>query len=304
LIAKHIDEFYQNANRLSRGRLDILKNALTTFSNTRGSHSAASLAYYAIFSLFPLMLAFIVVGSYFLDSQQVYLSVTRFVQGIFPVSRNLINENVQEVINARGAVGLISLATLFWSASSVFINLAYDINLAWPEASRRNYLQTRLVGLGMIGGLSTLLVLSIVLSWITTLIPFLNMDTASSQNPGLLTLITNLGSWLTVFLLDLALYYWIPTVDVSMKASLWAALIASLGWQLATAGFNWYLNSGLQNYQLVYGSIGTIIALLFLIFLVSLITLFGAHLCAAMDHWEKGRKTEIRHESPSAVMKN
>ena len=301
---KHINEFYQNANRHSQGRLDILKNALTTFSNVRGPHSAASLAYYAIFSLFPLMLAFVVVGSYFLDSQQVYQGVTRFVQGIFPVSKSLINENLQEVIDARGPIGLISLATLFWSASSVFINLAYDINLAWPEAARRNYLQTRLVGLGMIAGLSVLLVLSVVLSWITTLIPFLNMDNASPQSQSLLALITSLGSWLTIFLLEFALYYWLPTVYVSKKASLWAALIASFGWQLASIGFNWYLNSGLQNYQLVYGSIGTIIALLFLIFLVSLITLFGAHLCAAMDHWEKGRKAEIHHERPSAVMKH
>lgn len=289
MTIKHMDRFYQNANRFSRGRLDVLRDALATFSNARASQSAASLAYYAIFSLFPLMLTFVVIGSYFLDSRQVYQGVTRFVQGIFPVSQSLINENLQEVIDARGTVGLISLATLFWSASSVFINLAHDINLAWPEASRRNYLQTRLVGLGMIGGLSVLLALSVVLSWITTLIPFLNMDTASPQSQSLLTLLTNLGSWLTIFLLELALYYWLPTVNVSMKASLWAALIASFGWQLAAAGFNWYLNSGLQNYQLIYGSIGAIIALLFLIFLVSLITLFGAHLCAAIDRWKKAK---------------
>ncbi len=302
MITKHIDEFYQNANHLSRGRLDVLKRALATFSNARGAHSAAGLAYYAIFSLFPLMLAFIAVGSYFLDSKEVYQGVTRFVQGILPVSRNLINENLQEVLNARGTVGLISLVTLFWSASNVFINLAYDINLAWPEASRRNYLQTRLLGLRMIAGLSVLLVLSVVLSWIATLIPFLNMDTASPQSLRLFALLSNLGAWLTIFLLYLALYYWVPTVNVSGTASFWAALTASIGWQLATVGFSWYLNSGLEQYQLIYGSIGTIIALLFLIFLVSLITLFGAHLCAAIDRWEKERNIELRRENQNAAM--
>jgi uncharacterized BrkB/YihY/UPF0761 family membrane protein len=42
----------------------------------------------------------------------------------------------------------------------------------------------------------------------------------------------------------------------------------------------------------VYGSLGAIVALLFLIFLVAVITLFGAHLSAAIDLWEKNRNTE------------
>jgi uncharacterized BrkB/YihY/UPF0761 family membrane protein len=45
------------------------------------------------------------------------------------------------------------------------------------------------------------------------------------------------------------------------------------------------LGSGMSSYSLVYGSLGAIVALLFLIFIVSMITLFGAHLCAAIDNW-------------------
>ena len=69
---KHVKELYQNINHLSGDRLDILRNALESFSETRAAESAASLAYYAIFSLFPLLLLFIAVGSYFLDSAQMY----------------------------------------------------------------------------------------------------------------------------------------------------------------------------------------------------------------------------------------
>lgn len=292
MITKHFKEFYQNANQLTSKRFSILKTTFATFSAARASQAAAGLAYYAIFSLFPLMLALIAVGSYFLDSKQVYQGVTAFVQNIFPVSRSLINENLQKIVDARGAVGTISLATLLWSASNVFINLAYDINLAWPEALNRNFIQTRLVGLKMIAGLSLLLLFSVLFSWMTTLIPFLHPSSASPQTVNLLTLISNIGAWLTVFLLYLALYYWVPTVQVSKGASVIAALVASIGWQLATAGFNWYLNSGFSNYQLIYGSVGAIIALLFLIFLIALITLFGAHLCAAIDRWQKERKTK------------
>ncbi|MGB7875757.1 MAG: YihY/virulence factor BrkB family protein [Anaerolineales bacterium] len=293
MISKKFKEWYGNVNQVSRGRLDILKNALGTFGDTRASQSAASLAYYAFFSLFPLLLVLISGGSYFLNSQQVYQNVTQLVQEAIPVSTQLINENLQEVLDVRGTVGIIGLLTLLWSASGVFTNLAYSINLAWPQASRRNFLEKRLVGLGMIAGLSGLLILSLSLNWITNLIP--SLDNANASFPGLdlWMFLSNLGSWLLIFLLFLALYRWIPTVDVLWSATLWGALTTSLMWKAATAGFSWYLRSGLGRYQLVYGSLGTIVVLLFLIYLVSMITLFGAHLSAAIDRWKKEKNSDL-----------
>jgi len=260
---------------------------LKTFSSTRASQAATSLSYYAFFSLFPLLLALIAGGSYFLNDQQVYRNVTQLVQKALPVSPDLINNNLRQVLDARGTVGLISLLTLLWSASSFFTNLAYNINLAWPDAPRRNFLEKRLVGLGMIAGLSGLLILSLVLGSITDLIPFLDIEDASSLSLNLWTWFSKLGSWLTIFLLFLALYRWAPATKVRWSATFWGALAASVLWRAATAGFGWYVSSGLGRYQLVYGSLGAIVALLFLIYIVSLITLFGAHLSAAIDLWEK-----------------
>lgn len=233
------------------------------------------------------MLALIAGGSYFLDDQQVYRNVTQVVQETLPVSPDLINSNLTKVLDSRGTVGLISLLTLLWSASGFFTNLAYNINLAWPGAPRRNFLEKRLIGLGMIARLSGLLTLSLALDWVTSLIPFLSIENASSVSLNLWTWFSNSGSWLMIFLLFLALYRWVPVTNVKWKATLWGALTASILWRTATAGFGWYVSSGLGRYQLVYGSLGAIVALLFLIFIVSLITLFGAHLSAAIDHWEK-----------------
>ena len=296
MILKQLKERYRSVNQFSGGRLDILKNALGTFSKTRASQAAASLAYYAIFSLFPLLLVLIVGGSYFLNSEQVYQDVTQLVQEVTPISTRVIDENLRQVLNVRGTVGIIGLLTLLWSASGVFTNLAYNINLAWPGAPRRNFLEKRLVGLGMIAGLSVLLVLSLLLDWITNLIPFLNVDGASASTLSLWRLFSNLGSWLTIFLLFLALYRWVPTANVHWTATFWGALTASIAWKVATASFSWYLKSGLGRYQLVYGSLGAIVALLFLIFIVSMITLFGAHLSAAIDRWTKEKSSRVSEQ--------
>jgi membrane protein len=171
----------------------------------------------------------------------------------------------------------------------MFTNLAYNINLAWPRAARRNFLQNRLVGLWMIGGLIGLIALSLFLSWMTTRLPFIHLASTSPVDLFVLRLISALGSWLMIFLVFLTLYHRIPTLRVRVRATLWGAFMASLAWKAVTAGFSWYLGSSFGQYQLVYGSLGAIVAFLFLIYIISLITLFGAHLCAAIESWENDR---------------
>jgi len=289
-----LEELYQRVDRLSGDRLNILKNAIENFTEKQAAQASAGLAYYALFSIFPLLLVFVAGGSYFLDSEQVFNTVTQFVQQALPISKQAINENLRQVLEARGTAGIFSLLILLWSASGMFTSLAYNINLAWPRASRRSFLQNRLVGLWMIVGLIGLIILSLVLSWVTSRLPFMNIaNDTSPSHLFILRLISALGSWLVIFLVFLTLYHRVPTKRVKWSATIWGALIASLAWKAVTAGFAWYLGSSFEQYQLVYGSLGAIVAFLFLIYIISLITLFGAHLSAAIEAWEKQQTTVL-----------
>ncbi|MGB8980511.1 MAG: YihY/virulence factor BrkB family protein [Anaerolineales bacterium] len=285
----NLKEFYQNLDHLTGNRLGILQHALGTFTEKQAAQASASLAYYTLFSIFPLLLVFVAGGSFFLDRSQVFTAVTQFVQQALPISTQVINENLRQVLEERGTAGIFSLLILLWSASGMFTNLAYNINLAWPHASRRSFLQKRLIGLWMILGLLGLIVLSLVLSWVTGRLPFMAIADAFPSTLIVLRLLSGFASWLTIFLVFLTLYRWIPSLRVPWRATFWGALIASLAWKAVTAGFNWYLDSSFGQYQLIYGSLGAIVAFLFLIYMISLITLFGAHLSAALEGWEKDK---------------
>ena len=287
--ANPIKGFFQTTKR----RLQLLDTTAVTFTRSRATQSAASLAYYTFFSIFPLMLLFILGGSYFLDRQSVYLRVTQAVQNVLPISQQFIATNLQQVLKQRAAVGVFVLVSLLWSASNVFNNLAYDINMAWPEARARNFLQTRLIGLDMIAGLTGLLIVSIVLESVSNWLGA-NAGTLSFNGWNVWAVLSNLASWIAVFLLFMAMYRWVPTVHVPWVASFWGALAASIGWKAASTGFAWYLGSGFARYQLVYGSLGAIVAFLFLIYIIALITLFGAHLTAAVDHFGQERQNKHR----------
>jgi uncharacterized BrkB/YihY/UPF0761 family membrane protein len=89
LISNRISRVYQRANRISGNRLNIIRDAVQTFTLTRANQAAASLAYYVIFSLFPLLLVLISAGSFFLNSEQVYHRVSKLIEQSIPDSAQL-----------------------------------------------------------------------------------------------------------------------------------------------------------------------------------------------------------------------
>jgi uncharacterized BrkB/YihY/UPF0761 family membrane protein len=62
VISNRVRQLYQHADRVSGNRLDIIKDAFRTFTITRADQASASIAYYVIFSLFPLLLVLISAG--------------------------------------------------------------------------------------------------------------------------------------------------------------------------------------------------------------------------------------------------
>lgn len=294
-LAKKFGSYYKEVNRFLGGRPEIIREAVEKFGELRGSQAAAGMAYYAFFSLFPLMLVFVSVGSYFLEREQVYQEVINAVSNAIPVGHSLIDQNLQTVLQQRGTIGIIGVVTLLWSASGMFTTLVYNINLAWTQARRRNFLEKRLIAFSMIAALGSLLLLSFFVDAGFKVLANLNVPVLGNipvYDTSIWVLVSNIASWVIIFLLFLGLYWRVPTASVALRAAFWSAAIAALAWQISTNVFSFYLTSGLGRYDIVYGSLGAVVALIFLIYILSWITLFGAHLCASIDRWLKGKEAQ------------
>jgi membrane protein len=280
-----LKDAYKTADRLSGGLLGLLKDSFRRFGDARAPEAAASMAYYAFFSLFPLMLTLIALGSFFLEREQASQQVVEFVVQGIPISRELIERNVKQVLDLRGTVGVVGLVGLLWSATGVFSVLAHNVNRAWSEAESRSFLERRLVALGMVGALAGLLALSVLSTVVLSLLPQLQIPLAGGMSIYDTTswaVLSNLVPWMFTFLMFLALYRWVPNTVVAWPAAAAGALIATLAWEGITGVFTWYLRSGLVRYELIYGSLGAVVVLMLWIYLGSWITLLGAHLSAAV----------------------
>lgn len=276
---------YKKTDSFSGGVLTIIQSAFQRFSKERGSEAAASLAYFAFFSIFPMLLVFIIVGSFFVDRAVVQEQLVNLLSGIVPGVESVIIENINRVLRLRGAVTFIALVSLVWSATSVFNILVKNLNRAFPRASVPSFLKSRFMGFLMFLGLGLLMLLSIASSTLSGLIPVINIPLDGRALHE--TFVWQIGAFLVPVVINLlmfwALYYWVPRTNVSRKASFIGGLIAGVAWELLNNIFTWYLSSGLSRYRLVYGSVGSIVALLFWIYMTGLITLLGAHLTAAIQ---------------------
>jgi membrane protein len=280
-----VEALYGQVNKLTGGALGIVYDAIRHFGQAHASEAAASITFYAIFSLFPMLLALIVAGSFVLESEQVQEWVLDTVAGVFPVAQGLIERNIKGVLFLRGTVGTVALISLVWSATSVLTAFSRNINRAWTNAEPRSFAGDRLVALGMISVLAVLLVVSSVSSTVLNVLARFQIPIGGGltvdETPFWATMLTVVPR-LFVLLALMGMYRWVPNIRVKWSEAFWGALVATPAGEMATDAFSWYLSTGIVRYELVYGSLGTVVVLMLRIYIGTLITLFGAHLSAAV----------------------
>ena len=241
--------------------------------NHDAGQRAAGVAYYAIISIFPLLLGLIAVFGFFLPSLNLQDQLLKFVGNNIPGATDILKDNIANVIKLRGVMSILSIVILFWSASALFSSISLAINRAWNVIRHRNFFIRKASELGMVFGTGILFLLSLGASSIITIMHgVLNLPTTSLV---MVYVSTKLAAFLLIFLVFLLLYKFIPNTKTYWRGVWPGALLVALLFELARTLFIFYLDN-IANYQLIYGSITSIIVLLVWIYYSSLIMILGA----------------------------
>lgn len=269
----------------------VLWIAFRQFTSNRSVEAAASIAYFFLFSLFPLLIVLVVVGSFFLEEEAIRHELINGLYAVIPTATDFIQQNVDVVIASRRPAGITAIVGLIWAGTGAFNVLARNINRAWQPVSPRGILYARLVALAMVILLAIIMFIGLFFSTAISLIPPVAnlLHYSSTQRPALVYLRNLVFPSLLAWLLFSSLYRWIPRADVHWHDALWGGLVAMLGWRLVVTVFSWYLTSGLLKFQVIYGSLGAVVALLLWVYISSLFVLFGAHVSASIAFLRRHR---------------
>lgn len=265
--------------------VDVLLDSINAFNQNQMSLLAASLSYYALLALFPLLLVLVGVASFFIDQNLAMNTVMRFAGQYLPGVEPQVRAILEQVVDLRGTATLIGLVTLLWSASGVLDVLQQALNRAWRVPVPRAFWLQRLFSIAVIGILGLFFLASVLVSSATLdlLSRFFGggLDIAEWRREA----VNWAGFALSVPVIVL-LYKFFPHARVAWRAALAAGVTAALLWHLAKFGYAVYLDY-FSRLNFVYGSLAAVIGLMLWGYVSAAIILFGAELAARVGRGEK-----------------
>ena len=269
----------------------ILRRALiaTQMDGCLGIAKAA--AYSGLLCLFPVLTS---ITTLLAEANAKAVS-SRFAQILFdivpPGTQELILQSVTITGTRPGAVIVIATLLSIWGASGLMASLMEGFQSAYKLPSGRPIVKQRLVAILLVVGTVVPVVAASALvlfgdSTERAVLEWLGVLSAGKQLRGGVIVIGLLIRYAvefgTIIIVMGVMYYFGPNRKQYWDDILPGACLATILWLLATQGFAWYVRN-LANYNVLYGSIGGVIALLVWIYLLSVIALIGCEFNAERE---------------------
>jgi membrane protein len=274
-----------------RQLLYLLRRALFASFDDGLFTIAKGAAYSALLSFFPILAtsATVLVQT---RADFVQKNLVSFLSTVLPPGTEDV---VMQQFHFRGKrpVLLLIVATLLslWAASSVIKSLIDGFNAAYRVPRNRSILAHSWIGLmlalfslvPLLGATSLILFGGAVE---TSVLRMIKVDPILNPFAGwweLLWRVTRYGvAFAATATLTALLYYYGPYRRQRWKRVWPGAILATILWLLATAAFGWYVRN-ITNYNVLYGSVGTSIALLVWMYMLAAIALFGCEFNAEFE---------------------
>ncbi len=274
--------------------LRLIVRTVQELSEDDATHLAAGVAFYALFSLFPLLMGLTVVLSYIVEPAEVSDYLTRFVGGFIPGSEELIRRNLEAALRLRGAIGLFSIVGLLWSSSAVFGAITRAVNRAWDVHRDRPVYISKPRQLLMSAVTGCLLALSIAVPTLSRLADrAAEIDAlGSGQLYDAARVLAQSASLALAIAIFLVLYKFLPNTKTHWRYVWVGAVVAGVLFEASKSVFIVYVER-VANFDNVYGSLSPVIALLLWTYVSSLILILGAELSSEYgrmrNNVERGR---------------
>lgn len=266
-----------------------LSQLYSDISYARTFFLAATIAYYALLSVFPLVLVVLVIGSIFLKESFVLEALLKNIDTFVPNGTSVLSNNVEDMARNATSIGIFGLAILLWAGMGIFSAIEYALDRIWRVPVARHILLSRLLSLAVFIVFSSLFFIATGSGSILLIAEEIISagQTAKFSFSPYVHLISSVSSYVLVTLIFYVIYRFLPNIKLKFRDIWIGLLVATIGWQGAKMIFTGYIQT-VGGLRIVYGSIVTIIATLLWFYISSLVLLFSAHLDAARYRVKQG----------------
>lgn len=258
----------------------LIKQTFQEWQEDRVPVLAASLAYYTVFSLAPLLIIVIAVLSFFGQGDAQSQIVQQLQGALGEDAAGLIRTMIEQRAERGGNVlaTVIGVAILLVGATGVFSQLQTALNTIWdvrpdPESGGLwRIVRVRLLSLGMILTMGFLLLVSLVLSTALSAIAS-SLDGLLPGSDLLWVALNWLLSLGIITLLFALLFQYLPDAKIPWRTVWVGALVTALLFVIGKELLGLYLSRG--SVASAYGAAGSLVVLLLWVFYSAQIVLLG-----------------------------
>jgi membrane protein len=266
---------------------------------------ASQLAYYFFLALFPALLCFLAIASFF-PLQNFTDEVLRVLGPVAPPEiLTLVRQQMVKIAEGnKGGLLTIGLLGALWSSSAAMVSVVSAMNRAYDIEESRPWWKVRLTAIMLT------IALSIFIAFAFGLIiagpEVADFLAAQFSFGGVFVWTWKIAQWPIAFALVAIgiglIYYFAPDAEQSWVWITPGSLTATTLWLLGSLVFRFY-TVNFSNYEATYGAIGGVILLLLWFYLSGLVIVIGAEMNAEIEHaspWAKapgekvpGRKKQL-----------
>jgi membrane protein len=242
---------------------------------------ARGLAFDVLVCLIPaLFLLFVLFGFLFDSSRETIQYMSSYMKSMIPFSQQQVLRNLFSVVRNQKVLGILGGIGIVWTLSRLFGSIRTVLDTIFEVRKRRSFLQGKFFDLKMMGVGSLFLLATVLVTSLSSMV-----KQVSPQALGVKFLYLGVRGELTVLLLGFVftvclfffLYKFVPHQKIPSREALYAALAASLLWELAKQVFRFYLMN-VADWNKVYGSFTLLFALVLWVYYSCIVFILGAEM--------------------------
>ena len=260
----------------------MTKKTLSEFSNDNGMKLSASLSYYTVFSIAPLLIIAISLAGIFFGADavqgKVYMQLRHLISDEAAMQIQDIIKNMQKT--KQGFVGTVfGFVFLFVGASSVFLEIQDSMNFIWsikakPKKNWLRFLTNRLLSFSLILGMGFVLMVSLFINAIVDIVSE-RLQRILSSSVFYLTYTINILLVVGITTLLFAIIFKVlPDGIMRWKDAFVGAFVTSILFILGRFAIGFYL--GQSKVGLTYGAASAVVIILLWVYYASVILYLGA----------------------------
>ena len=254
--------------------ISALREGGLRFSRDGCAFLAQSIAFNALFALFPLTVLALSGATLFLPSAE--HRTLAFFDTLAPALHDYIAANLSSYIYSRGITSFIAFIVLVWSGKNLFMGLAYALDRALGVPKGRPLVHNILLSFVMLPLTGLLLIAAISLPVVMAI----TFAATGFSDPARLTHVLAYAlSIALVFIVTVTLYRWLPNRGVSWGFAVRGATVVAIAWPAVQLAFAQYTTH--VDFTHIYGALSAPLVLLLWFYFIGCIFLYGAEYSAA-----------------------